>query len=93
MDRGEIRAQHAAIHAGPYKHSALQVDFFDVRVLAPNVILALVRTELESNTRTPSEVRHSMVTFVIEQRAQRWGFAAAHNTLAHNLADREAISS
>ena len=81
--RDQIRAQHAAIHAGPYKDSILRAEVVDARDLAPGVILVHVRTELDGDARAPDETRQSIVTFVIEQRAQQWPFAAAHNTLAN----------
>jgi uncharacterized protein (TIGR02246 family) len=78
--REEIRAQHAAIHAGPYKHSVLRAEVVDGRELAPGVIVAHVRTELDGDERVPGQTRHSVVTFVIERRGGRWRFIAAHNT-------------
>ena len=78
--REEIRAQHAAVHAGPYKDSVLRVEVIDTRVLPPGVIVAHVRTELDGDERAPSQTRRSVVTFVIERRAGLWRFIAAHNT-------------
>jgi uncharacterized protein (TIGR02246 family) len=81
--REQIRAQHSAVHAGPYKDSVLRVEVLDTREPAPTVLLAHVRTELDGDARAPDETRYSLVTFVIEQRAELWRFTAAHNTLAN----------
>ena len=78
--RGEIRAQHAAVHAGPYKDSVVRVEVMDTRELAPGVIVAHVRTELDGDGRVPGQTQRSVFTFVIERRAGRWRFVAAHNT-------------
>jgi uncharacterized protein (TIGR02246 family) len=79
--REEIRAQHAAIHAGPYKDSVLRVEVTDTRELAPGIIMAHVRTELDGDDRAPGQTQRSVATFVIERRAELWRFIAAHNTL------------
>jgi uncharacterized protein (TIGR02246 family) len=78
--REDIRRQHAAVHAGPYKDSVLRAEVLDARELAPGVIVAHVRTELDGDDRVPGQTRRSLVTFVIERRAGLWRFAAAHNT-------------
>ncbi len=78
--REEIRAQHAAIHSGPYRDSVLRVEVMDTRELAPGVIVAHVRTELDGDERVLGQTRHSLVTFVIEQRAGLWRYSTAHNT-------------
>jgi uncharacterized protein (TIGR02246 family) len=78
--RGQIRAQHAAIHAGPYKDSVLRVEVVDTQELASGVLVAHVRTELDGDDRSPGQTKHSVMTFVIERRAGLWRLAAAHNT-------------
>ena len=78
--RAEIRAQHAAVHAGPYKDSVVRVEVIDTRPLAPGVIVAHVRTELDGDDRVRGQTQRSVVTFVIERRAGLWRFVAAHNT-------------
>jgi uncharacterized protein (TIGR02246 family) len=76
----EIRRQHAAIHAGPYKHSVLRAEVVDARELASGAIVAHVGTELEGDERAPGQTRHALATFVIQRRGRLWRFAAAHNT-------------
>jgi uncharacterized protein (TIGR02246 family) len=76
----EIRRHHAAVHAGPFKQSALRAEVVDARELAPGVIVAHMRTELNGDDRVPGQMRRSLMTLVIEQRAGVWRFAAAHNT-------------
>lgn len=76
----EIRRQHAAVHAGPYKNSVLRAEVVDARELAPGIIVAHVQTELDGDDRAPGQRRHSLATFVIEQRGGLWRFTAAHNT-------------
>jgi uncharacterized protein (TIGR02246 family) len=76
----EIRRQHAAVHAGPYKNSVLHAEVLDARELAPQVILAHVRTDVAGDERVPGQTQQSLATFVIEQRDGLWRFAAAHNT-------------
>jgi len=78
--REEIRQQHAAIHAGPYRDSVLRAVLIDAREPVPGVIVAHVSTELDGDARAQGQTRHSLATFVIEQRAGLWRFAAAHNT-------------
>jgi uncharacterized protein (TIGR02246 family) len=80
IGREQIRAQHATVHSGPYKDSVVRVQVVDVRELAPDVLLAHVRTELDGDPRASGQTRHSLVTFVIERRAGVWRFTAAHNT-------------
>jgi uncharacterized protein (TIGR02246 family) len=80
-DREQIRAQHAAIHEGPYKNSVLRARVVNTRELAPGVLMVHVRTELDGDGRAPGHTRQSLVTFVIERRIGQWSFAAAHNTL------------
>jgi len=79
--REQIRAQHAAVHAGPYKASVLRLQLVDTRELAPGVLVAHVQTELDGDERALGQLQHSVVTFVIERREGFWRFAAAHNTL------------
>jgi uncharacterized protein (TIGR02246 family) len=76
----EIRQQHAAVHAGPYKHSVVRAEVVDARELAPGVIVAHVQTDLAGDDRAPGQTQRSVATFVIEQRAGLWRFTAAQNT-------------
>jgi uncharacterized protein (TIGR02246 family) len=78
--REEIRQQHAAVHAGPYKDSILRAEIVAAREPVPGLIVAHARTELDGDDRAPGQTRRSLVTFVIERRAGRWRFSAAHNT-------------
>ncbi len=55
-------------------------EVVDARELAPGVIAAHMRTELDGDDRVPGQTRRSLMTLVIEQRAGVWRFAAAHNT-------------
>jgi uncharacterized protein (TIGR02246 family) len=76
----EIRHHHAAVHAGPFKESALRAEVVDARELALGVIVAHMRSELDGDDRVPGRTRRSLMTLVIERRAGLWRFAAAHNT-------------
>jgi uncharacterized protein (TIGR02246 family) len=76
----EIRQHHAAVHAGPFKEAALRAEVVDARQLAPGVIVAHMRSELDGDDRVPGQTRRSMVTLIIERRAGLWRFAAVHNT-------------
>ena len=78
--RAEIRQQHAAVHAGPYKDSILRAEIVDAREPVPGLIVTHARTELDGDDRAPGQTRRSLVTFVIERRAGRWRFSASHNT-------------
>jgi uncharacterized protein (TIGR02246 family) len=77
--RAEIERQHGAVHAGPYRNSALHVEVEDARELAPDVIVAHVRAEARDD-RAPGEARKAILTLVIERRAGLWLIIAAHNT-------------
>jgi len=88
--REQIRAQHAAVHAGPYKDSVVRVEVIDSKELAPDVVVAHVRTRLDGDNRTPGQTQHSVVTFVIERRDGLWLFAAAQNTFVSPRLAKEA---
>jgi uncharacterized protein (TIGR02246 family) len=58
----EIWRQHAAIHAGPYKNSVLRAEVIDARQLAPGIVVAHVRTELDGDDRAPGQTRRTLAT-------------------------------
>jgi uncharacterized protein (TIGR02246 family) len=79
--RDEIRQGHARVHAGPYRSSSLVVEVEDARELAPNVVVALLSSQLEGDERAPGVTRTSRFTVVIESRGPNdWKIAAAQNT-------------
>ena len=78
--RDAIRQAHASVHAGPYRNSRILVEVEDVRELAPNVIVAHVRTELEGDDRVPGEIRRSLLTLVIHRGRGGWDIDTAQNT-------------
>ncbi len=78
--REAIRQAHASVHAGIYRDSHVLVEVDDARELAPNVIVAALRTELIGDERAPGEVRYSLLTLVIDRHGDDWAIAAAQNT-------------
>jgi uncharacterized protein (TIGR02246 family) len=78
--REEMRHSNAAIHASFYKDSALRSKVLDARELVPGVVLAHATHELEGDARAPGQTLRFVTTWVIEQRAGTWKFAAAQNT-------------
>lgn len=78
--RDQIRQAHATVHSGPYRDSHVVVEVEDARELAPDVIIAHARSELEGDERLPGEVRRSILTLVIHHGNDSWGIAAAQNT-------------
>jgi len=78
--REEIRKHHATVHAGHYRDSHLLVEVEDARELAPVVIVAVLRSQLSGDERVPGEVRHSLLTLVIDRRGDEWSIVAAQNT-------------
>ena len=65
--REEIRRQHAAVHAGPYKGSILRAEIVAAREPVPGVIVAHARTSLTETTALPARHDAPFVTFVIER--------------------------
>lgn len=78
--RDEIQRHHASAHAGPFRASTLRLDVEDAREIAPGVLVGHVRGTLRGDSRDPSGVRTSMLTFVIERRSGVWKIVTAHNT-------------
>jgi uncharacterized protein (TIGR02246 family) len=78
--RLSIQRHHSAIHADAYRNSTLRVVVEYAREIAPSVIIAHVRTQLEGDARAPGQARHSLLTLVVERRAGEWRIVAAHNT-------------
>jgi uncharacterized protein (TIGR02246 family) len=78
--RESIQHHHGAIHASAYKNSTLRVVVEDARGIAPNVIIAHVHTQLEGDARAPGQTRNSLLTLVIERRADEWRIVAGQNT-------------
>jgi uncharacterized protein (TIGR02246 family) len=79
--REEIREGHGLTHAGPYRNATLSAEVQDVREVVPGVIVAHLRTEVRGDERTPEEVRHSLLTLVIERQADLWLIVTGHNTV------------
>lgn len=78
--RDEIERHHTAVHAGPFKNSTLAASVEDARSLGPDVIIAHVRSELQSDDRMPGQARAALMTLVAERGAWGWKIIAAHNT-------------
>jgi len=78
--REEIERAHAAVHAGPFRNSALIAWADDARPVGSDVIVAHVRSELQGDDRAPGQVRRALMTLVIERRDPHWKIIAAHNT-------------
>jgi uncharacterized protein (TIGR02246 family) len=79
--RQEIQQGHGVAHAGFYRNSALRVGVEDAREVVPGLIVAHVRSEVSGEDRAPGEVRQTLLTFVIERRADRWRIVAGHNAV------------
>jgi uncharacterized protein (TIGR02246 family) len=79
--RQEIQQSHGAAHAGFYRNSALRVEVEDAREVVPGLIVAHVHSEVSGDDRAPGEVRRTLLTLVIERRADRWRIIAGHNTV------------
>jgi uncharacterized protein (TIGR02246 family) len=73
----EITRRHAAERAGALKDSVLRGSVVDARQLAPGVIVAHVKTELDLAGQT----RAAFLTFVFERRAGEWRVSEAQNTI------------
>jgi uncharacterized protein (TIGR02246 family) len=78
--REEIERHHEAMHASIFRNSTLDMHVEDARSPAPSVIVVHVASSLGADERAPAEVRHAIMTLVIEQRNGEWMIAAAHNT-------------
>lgn len=78
--RDDIEQAHAAVHAGPFRHSSLTAEAEDARLLCDDVIIAHVRSELLGDDRAPGQARTARMTLVLEQRGGQWKIVAAQNT-------------
>jgi uncharacterized protein (TIGR02246 family) len=80
--RPEIQQAHTSVHAGPYRDSSLVLEVAEARELAPNVVVAVVRSALSGDERAPGEIRQSVITMVLERReTDNWKIMAAQNTM------------
>lgn len=79
--RDDIQQLHAAIHAGPYRNSALTVKVADAHSWSSDVIVAHLQCVLSGDERTPGETRRTLFTIVMKRRDDKWLIAAAHNTV------------
>jgi hypothetical protein len=66
---------------GFYRNSALRVEVEDAREVVPGLIVAHVHSEVSGDDRAPGELRRTLLTLVIERRADRWRIIAGHNTV------------
>jgi len=78
--RESIQAQHASIHAGVYRDSALVVRVEDSAELAAGVVVSHGRFDLSGDARPPGQIRPTLLTLVITRADDAWKIAAAHNT-------------
>jgi uncharacterized protein (TIGR02246 family) len=76
----QIERMHALAHAGPFRNSMIRMQVTDAAELTAGVVLAHLTSELEGDERAAGQVRHALMTVVIEQRAGEWKLTAAHNT-------------
>lgn len=77
--REEIQRAHAARHAGPFRDSVLSAELLDARSIGSAVVLAHASTHLRGDSRSPGEVRDTLMALVIECRETTWKIIAAHN--------------
>jgi uncharacterized protein (TIGR02246 family) len=77
--RAEIETAHKAIHSSFYKGSHIQNQVESLRFLAPEVAVALVRSDLTGDERSPGATRQTRSTLVLAKRT-RWRITAAHNS-------------
>jgi uncharacterized protein (TIGR02246 family) len=78
--RQEIQQHHETVHAGIFHNSTLGNRVEDTRSPAAGVIVAHVGSEVRGDERTPDQVRHAILTLVIELRDGEWKISALHNT-------------
>ena len=75
--RDMIQRQHADELDGPLQDSVLLSEVVDARQPAPGLIVGHARMELN----IAGSGRHSLLTFVIEERADVWVITEAHNSI------------
>lgn len=78
--RHEIQLHTATVHAGFFRNSTLAMRVEDARSPAADVIVAHASSELRGDERAPGQVRHTILTLIIERRNDEWKISAAHNT-------------
>jgi uncharacterized protein (TIGR02246 family) len=78
--RHEIQRHTGAVHAGFFRNSTLAMRVEDARWPAADVIVAHASSELQGDERAPGQVRHTILTLIIERRNDEWKISAAHNT-------------
>lgn len=79
--RQAIGQGHQAIFNSIYKGSAVGYQVTGVRPVAPDVLVAHVRSTLEAPTGPLAGRHHSLFTLVLVHAAGEWRIAAFHNTL------------
>ena len=78
--RHKIQLLHETIHAGFFRNSTLAMRVEDARSPAADVIVAHASSEVRGDERAPDQVRHTILTLIIERRNDEWKVSAAHNT-------------
>ncbi len=76
----EIERLHAAGHAGPFRDSTIAMSAADAVALSETIVLAHLASALAGDARAGGQVRHTLMTAVIERRRELWKCTAAHNT-------------
>jgi uncharacterized protein (TIGR02246 family) len=78
--RHEIQRHHESVHAGFFRSSTLAMRVEDARSPMADLIVAHASSELRGDERAPDQVRHTILTLIIERRNDEWKISAAHNT-------------
>jgi uncharacterized protein (TIGR02246 family) len=78
--RDEIQRQNETVHAGFFRNSTLVMQVEDARWPVADVIVAHASSEVRGDERAPGQVRHTILTIIIERRNDEWKISAAHNT-------------
>lgn len=79
--RAVIAQGHQAIFDSIYKGSVLRYEATGARVLAPAVLLGVVRATLNAPSGPLAGVHNSRATLVLVERQGTWHITAFHNTL------------
>lgn len=77
--RDEIYRLHEGIHTRWQKNSRTKHNDTHIRLVQPDIAVAVIRWELHGDARGP-DVRHGVMTFVITRQIHGWRIAAAQNT-------------
>ncbi len=79
--REAIARGHQGIFDTIYKGSTVRYDLSSVRPIAPGVMVAHVKTQLNAPTGPLAGEHNSLFTLVLVQQQNDWRIAAFHNTL------------